>query len=169
MRIKITYVQFDYKSSFPPSSAFLRRPSPASVFGAATNARAWSAYLDFLTGHAVADYLRSHVADWSSLGPPLGPHPDLLAGSVAVLLSLVVAGGASCSARVNSAFALVNVAVLVFFIVVGFTFADVTNWTGDVTPLAASEVSILNRCRFHVRRRHQLDGWRHAARRVRGE
>ncbi len=95
--------------------------------GGATNARAWSSYLDFLLQGTIRNFTESHVAHWY-VGAPVAEYPDFVALAVVMLLTTVVALGAKCSSWFNSLFAFVNISVLVFVIVVGFIYADLDNW-----------------------------------------
>ena len=42
----------------------------AGVLGGATNARAWSSYLDFLFHGVISNYTETHLAHWN-IGPPV--------------------------------------------------------------------------------------------------
>ncbi|VDD93885.1 unnamed protein product [Enterobius vermicularis] len=102
------------------------------MLGAAAIARAWSGYLRSLFG----DYVpyTSHLAQegftfgnirhffWESL--------DLVAFSVIVVVGVFVALGSKTSTNVNSFFTIVNMLVILFVTVYGFTFADLSNWKG---------------------------------------
>lgn len=102
------------------------------MLGAAAIARAWSGYLRSLFG----DYVpyTSHLAEegftygnirhffWESL--------DLVAFSVIVVVGVFVALGSKTSTNVNSFFTVINMLVVIFVTVYGFTFANFSYWTG---------------------------------------
>ena len=96
--------------------------------GGATNARAWSAYMDSLFNGTISNFTRSNLAEWN-IGPPIAEYPDFVALALVVFMTLIVALGAKCASWFNTLFALVNVLILSFVIVVGFLYADLTNWT----------------------------------------
>ena len=96
------------------------------------NADAWSAYLDFLCDKAIVKFTRRYIGAWT-IGAPFSSQPDFVAVAVLVVLTVIVSCGAQCSSRVNSVFAFINIGVLMFVIVIGFTYSDLDNWTSEET------------------------------------
>ena len=100
------------------------------ILGAATNARAWSAYLDFLFDGAVANFTETNIATWD-VGKPMTEYPDFMAAGILLVITLVVSIGAQCTSKFNSIFVMLNVCVLIFFTVVGLINADFSNWSSS--------------------------------------
>ena len=98
-----------------------------AVTGAATNARAWSAYLDSLCHNCIANYTLLHNFTLPHY-ELLSQYPDLISAFILILVTIVVSIGVKCSAHFNGIFAGCNVAILVFFSIVGFVYAEPSNW-----------------------------------------
>nr|KAF6436420.1 solute carrier family 7 member 3 [Rousettus aegyptiacus] len=97
------------------------------VIGTASVARAWSSAFDNLIGNHI-----SHMLQGSSvaLNFPhiLAEYPDFFALGLVLLLTGLLALGASESALVTKMFTGVNLLVLVFIVVSGFIKGDLHNW-----------------------------------------
>ena len=106
--------------------------STVIIFSGAMNAQAWSAYLDFLCDQSIVNMTRHYVGEWH-VGHPFRSQPDFVAVVVLLVLTTVVSFGAQCSARVNSVFTYINIAVLLFVTIVGFVYSDFRNWTSKET------------------------------------
>ncbi|XP_051824386.1 cationic amino acid transporter 3 [Antechinus flavipes] len=108
------------------------------VIGTASVARAWSSAFDNLIGNHISLTLRGSV----SLHVPriLAEYPDFFALGLVLLLTGLLALGASESALVTKVFTGVNLVVLGFIIVAGFIKGDIHNWqlTEKDYQLAAS-------------------------------
>ena len=95
--------------------------------GAASVAKAWSGYVDALTGGVIAN------ATASALGEihvdMLAKTPDFLAFVVCLAYCSLLSVGVKGSAHFNSVFVMINITVIVFTFSVGFYYADVKNWT----------------------------------------
>ncbi|XP_069320362.1 cationic amino acid transporter 3 [Eulemur rufifrons] len=96
------------------------------VIGTASVARAWSSAFDSLIGNYISQILQSTV----SLHVPnvLAKYPDFFALGLVLLLTGLLALGASESALVTKVFTAVNLLVLGFIIVAGFIKGDLHNW-----------------------------------------
>nr|XP_003406642.1 cationic amino acid transporter 3-like [Loxodonta africana] len=96
------------------------------VIGAASVARAWSATLDSLVGNRISQALQ----DSFPLQVPhvLAKYPDFFALSLVLLLTGLLALGASESALVTKVFTGMNLLVLSFVILSGFIKGDLHNW-----------------------------------------
>lgn len=100
------------------------------AIGGATNARAWSSYLDNYTGHRISNWTLANIGDWRSIPRPIGDFPDFVAAGVLLILICVVSMGANCSGKFMSIMTSLNVSVLVFVSVVGFAGTkSFKNWT----------------------------------------
>nr|XP_060491089.1 cationic amino acid transporter 3 isoform X1 [Panthera onca] len=96
------------------------------VIGTASVARAWSSAFDNLIGNHISRTLQGSI----SLHVPyvLAEHPDFFALGLVLLLTGLLALGASESALVTKVFTVVNLLVLGFVIVSGFIKGDLHNW-----------------------------------------
>uniref|UniRef100_A0A8C4QTY2 Cationic amino acid transporter C-terminal domain-containing protein n=1 Tax=Eptatretus burgeri TaxID=7764 RepID=A0A8C4QTY2_EPTBU len=91
------------------------------IVGGASVARAWSGYLDSLTGFRVRNSTISVLGHWNL--PYFGDFPDFLAAGIVVTCTLFVACGARVSAMMNHLLAAVSLATAGFVIVFGFILA----------------------------------------------
>ena len=96
--------------------------------GAAVNACAWSAYINFLFKGQVVNMTQLYVAHWESAPRPLSTQPDLLAALIVLVIVVIISLGANCSSKINAVIVCINVLVLSFTSVVGFAYADLDNW-----------------------------------------
>ncbi|XP_023407179.1 cationic amino acid transporter 3 [Loxodonta africana] len=96
------------------------------VIGTASVARAWSSAFDNLIGNQISQTLQGSV----SLHVPhvLAGYPDFFAMGIVLLLTGLLAVGASESALVTKVFTGMNLLVLGFVIVSGFIKGDLHNW-----------------------------------------
>lgn len=97
-----------------------------SKAGTASVARAWSSAFDNLIGNRISQTLQGSI----SLHVPhvLAEYPDFFALGLVLLLTGLLALGASESALVTKVFTVVNLLVLGFVIVSGFIKGDLHNW-----------------------------------------
>ncbi|XP_023244973.1 cationic amino acid transporter 4-like [Copidosoma floridanum] len=91
---------------------------------AASVARAWSGYVDSLSGRAISNFTKSLVSGYESLGTV----PDPLAGALCLVYALLLTVGVKCSAAVNSLLTIVNLGVMGLVIGLGFYHGDIANW-----------------------------------------
>ncbi|EHB08579.1 Cationic amino acid transporter 3 [Heterocephalus glaber] len=96
------------------------------VIGTASVARAWSSAFDNLIGNHISHTLKGTIA----LHVPhvLAEYPDFFAMGLVLLLTGLLALGASESALVTKVFTVVNLLVLGFVIISGFIKGDLHNW-----------------------------------------
>ncbi|XP_005641512.1 cationic amino acid transporter 3 isoform X3 [Canis lupus baileyi] len=94
--------------------------------GTASVARAWSSAFDNLIGNHISQTLQGSI----SLHVPhvLAEYPDFFAMGLVLLLTGLLALGASESALVTKVFTVVNLLVLGFVIISGFIKGDLHNW-----------------------------------------
>ncbi|XP_058810798.1 cationic amino acid transporter 4 isoform X2 [Phymastichus coffea] len=97
------------------------------MIGAASVARAWSGYVDSLSGRAISNFTK-RLMSGHSMEEPLGTVPDPLAATLCLIYALLLALGVKCSAAVNSLLTLVNLGVMGLVIVLGFYHGDLANW-----------------------------------------
>ncbi|XP_012498599.1 PREDICTED: cationic amino acid transporter 3 [Propithecus coquereli] len=111
------------------------------VIGTASVARAWSSAFDNLIGNHISQILQGTI----SLHAPhvLAEYPDFFALGLVLLLTGLLALGASESALVTKVFTAVNLLVLGFIIVSGFIKGDLHNWklTEEDYELAMAELN----------------------------
>ncbi|CAO2623532.1 Cationic amino acid transporter 3 [Lemmus lemmus] len=96
------------------------------VIGTASVARAWSSAFDNLIGNHISETLKGTI----SLHVPhvLAEYPDFFAMALVLLLTGLLALGASESALVTKVFTGANLLVLGFVIISGFIMGDLKNW-----------------------------------------
>nr|XP_048273764.1 cationic amino acid transporter 3-like [Myodes glareolus] len=96
------------------------------VIGTASVARAWSSAFDNLIGNHISETLKGTI----SLHVPhvLAEYPDFFAMAPVLLLTGLLALGASESALVTKVFTGANLLVLGFVIISGFIMGDLKNW-----------------------------------------
>lgn len=95
------------------------------VIGTASVARAYSGYLDSLLNNTMQ---KSFEAAMPMDMAFLAKYPDWTAFAITLLLALVLSVGVQESTRFNNIFTLLNIGVVAFVIITGFTKADLTNW-----------------------------------------
>ncbi|XP_046750696.1 cationic amino acid transporter 4 [Diprion similis] len=100
------------------------------MIGAASVARAWSAYVDSLTGGLLSNYSSHLVCGYRNTDDP--PCYDFLAAAVCLLYTIPIAAGVKASAMVNAVLTLVNLVVIIMIGGMGFYYADIDNWVNDV-------------------------------------
>lgn len=100
------------------------------MIGAASVARAWSGYVDSLSGGAISNFTYRLIGD-SMKNNPLGHVPDPLAAMLCIVYSLLLGLGVKCSATVNSFLTLINLAVMGLVIGLGIYHADLSNWSSE--------------------------------------
>uniref|UniRef100_A0A0M3I2G5 AA_permease domain-containing protein n=1 Tax=Ascaris lumbricoides TaxID=6252 RepID=A0A0M3I2G5_ASCLU len=98
------------------------------MLGAAAVARSWSGYLDSLLGNAMKNSTFINMAHFDASF--FADYPDLIAFAVVVAVAIFVALGSKTSTNFNSIFTLINMLVIMFVVVYGFTFADFSLWSG---------------------------------------
>ncbi|XP_034950558.1 cationic amino acid transporter 4 [Chelonus insularis] len=101
------------------------------VMGAASVARAWSGYVDSLTGGPFKNMTQSlmYLITGNDMNEStLNFSPDPVAGVICILYALLLGCGVKVSVRLNSIFTLVNLGVIILVIGVGSQFVDLKNW-----------------------------------------
>jgi len=96
------------------------------VIGAASVAKAWTANFDALLDGSI----KGAMTKCCKLGDSsfIAPYPDLFSFALIMILTCLIAFGVKEFALVNKVFTFLNVCVIVFVIVVGFTQANLKNW-----------------------------------------
>ncbi|KAH8294031.1 hypothetical protein KR054_007511 [Drosophila jambulina] len=97
------------------------------MLGAASVARAWSGYVDSMLGGWIGNTTLELTGGIHE--PGLAQYPDILAFLVCIVYAAALAGGVKATAVFNSLLTLVNIAVMVLVISVGFWYADTNNWS----------------------------------------
>ncbi|XP_045895374.1 cationic amino acid transporter 3a [Micropterus dolomieu] len=97
------------------------------VIGTASVARAWSSTFDNLVEQKISSFFKASMTI-NVPGEVLAKYPDLFALVLILLLTGLLAFGASESALVNKIFTGINLVVLGFVIISGFVKGDTHNW-----------------------------------------
>ncbi|XP_064115861.1 cationic amino acid transporter 4-like isoform X1 [Macrobrachium nipponense] len=110
------------------------------MIGAASVARAWSGYIDSLFNGTISNATKSTIGTLHS--GYLSEYPDFLAFAVTLIYCGFLTLGVKGSAYFNSIFTLINLCVMLFVIIVGMAFADISNWNteGGFAPFGASGI-----------------------------
>lgn len=99
------------------------------MLGAASVARAWSGYIDSMVDGLIANTTIGVTGEMhESL---LAKYPDVLAFAVCICYSVAMGSGVKTTAVINAVLTLVNIAVVLLVISLGFWYANPRNWTVD--------------------------------------
>jgi len=107
------------------------------VIGTASVARGYSGYLDSLMNNTMRNHFEAAMPMHASF---LASYPDWTAFTITILLSLLLGLGVKESTKFNNAFTVLNLGVVLFVTVVGFTQADFSNWALTVNSTATSDL-----------------------------
>ena len=121
----------DVPTGLPPLIFCKTAPPPpplplADIIGASTVARAWSGYLDSLSGGVISNWMTDHIPPMNV--PGLAQEVDFLAFGITMLLTCVCAFGAKESSLVNNFLTGTNVLVIGFTIIAGAFYAKPENY-----------------------------------------
>ena len=105
---------------------------PATIAAGATNGRAWSAYLDYLTDNSISNMTKTYLPTIEGY-ELVSEYPDFVAGGIIFLLTAISCVGVQCSSKFNMVFAVVNISVLLFASITAFCYSDISNWTSNST------------------------------------
>ncbi|XP_044598884.1 cationic amino acid transporter 4 [Cotesia glomerata] len=100
------------------------------MIGAASVARAWSGYVDSLTGGTLSN-LTSDLMSGHEMSASLGHIPDPLACILCLVYALILGSGVKVSSRLNSVLTMVNLGVIGLVIGLGCQYANFGNWTDE--------------------------------------
>ncbi|XP_046497006.1 cationic amino acid transporter 4-like [Equus quagga] len=111
------------------------------LFGGANMARTWSSYLDAIFSHRLRSFTEAHVGTWQV--PFLAQYPDFLAAAIPILVSTLVFCGHRVSSWLKRTLLAINLAVILFIIILGFVLACPHNWSteeGGFVPFGFSGI-----------------------------
>eukprot|EP00112_Aurelia_sp_Birch-Aquarium-sp1_P013243 Seg2803.5 transcript_id=Seg2803.5/GoldUCD/mRNA.D3Y31 product="High affinity cationic amino acid transporter 1" protein_id=Seg2803.5/GoldUCD/D3Y31 len=108
------------------------------MIGAAAVARAWSSYFNSLVGGAVSKGLTS--AFGSIHTPGLSHYLDIFALALALIIAGVLSVGVRKSTRFQGTITFVNMAVILFIVIVGAFHAKPENWSNNFLPFGVTGV-----------------------------
>ncbi|XP_074102622.1 cationic amino acid transporter 4 [Cotesia typhae] len=100
------------------------------MIGGASVARAWSGYVDSLTGGTLSN-LTSDLMSGHEMSASLGHIPDPLACILCLVYALILGSGVKVSSRLNSVLTMVNLGVIGLVIGLGCQYANFGNWTDE--------------------------------------
>ncbi|XP_011296393.1 cationic amino acid transporter 2 isoform X3 [Musca domestica] len=95
------------------------------AIGSASVVKGLSSYLDNLCDHAMENFLGTHLP-MNVEG--LNHYPDIFAFGVTIIFAWAIAMGAKESTRLNTAFTLLNLSVVLFVIIAGLFKVSTKNW-----------------------------------------
>jgi len=95
------------------------------AIGTASVARAYSGYLDNLTGNRI--YQTFRLAFPLDI-PHLSPFPDFCAFGITILLAVLLSVGVNLSTKINNIFTTLNLCIVVLVTLLGLSKADKENW-----------------------------------------
>ena len=110
------------------------------LLGAASVGRAFSGAVDAIFDNAIRNATIEHIGTMHA--GAMSSYPDLIA-FISVLFSIAfIAGGAKLSIHVNNVLTCINLVVVLFIIIVGFSLTNPDNWErpGGFTPYGAQGV-----------------------------
>lgn len=96
------------------------------VIGSAVVARAFSAYLDDLTGGAIYNATNSALGSINLTG--FSKQVDFISFAVIVCFSLLLSTGVKRSSMLNNVLTVINVIIAIFVVIAGAFFAEGKNW-----------------------------------------
>nr|XP_058137077.1 cationic amino acid transporter 4-like [Dasypus novemcinctus] len=112
-----------------------------NLFSGATVARACSGYLDAMFDYQIRYLTETHISTWQV--PFLAPYPDFLASGIILLASAFLSFGARVSSWLNHTLAVINLCVILFIVIMGFSLASLENWSteeGGFAPFGFSGI-----------------------------
>lgn len=98
-----------------------------NLIGASSVAKAWSGYLDSMFHGAIRNGTMEHIGSMHVSW--LSEYLDFVALLVVIVASIVVAVGVRASTTFNNVLVVVNVAILLIIIAMGFHLGNLDNWT----------------------------------------
>ncbi|XP_071065774.1 cationic amino acid transporter 4-like [Dasypus novemcinctus] len=111
------------------------------LLNGAMAARACIGYLDAMFGHQIHYFTETHISTWQV--PFLAPYPDFLASGIILLASAFLSCGARVSSWLNHTFTVINLCVILFIVIMGFSLASLENWSmkeGGFAPFGFSGI-----------------------------
>lgn len=96
------------------------------LLGAAAVARAWSAYIDNLSGNFISNLTLTVFGEWHQ--QYLTKQPDFLALLICLVYAFALGLGVKATATINTVLTIINISVMSFVIFCGFSYADFSNW-----------------------------------------
>ena len=119
------------------------------VIGAASAARALSSYLDYaLFNDAVRNLIISSVMNHGT-HKVISNYPDFLAFLLTLLTTVALCLGVKLTSVANNVVTAINIAVILFIIIAGATFAESKNWA-DFLPFGYSGVLAASASAFYA-------------------
>lgn len=99
-----------------------------NIIGAAASGKAWSQFMDSIFNDSIRRYLEEEVGLMDGTGW-FDSYPDFLALGFLLIVTGLSCVGVKISSRINVVFTVVNLAVIVCIIGVGFFYANIENWS----------------------------------------
>ncbi|XP_058136997.1 cationic amino acid transporter 4-like [Dasypus novemcinctus] len=103
--------------------------------------QAWSGYLDAMFNYQIRYLTETHISTWQV--PFLATYPDFLASGIILLASAFLSCRAHISSWLNYTFTVINLCIIIFIVIMGFSLASLENWStegGGFVPLGFSGI-----------------------------
>ncbi|KAK3726735.1 hypothetical protein QZH41_000150, partial [Actinostola sp. cb2023] len=108
------------------------------LIGGASLARSWTQYLDSIIDDRIKNFTIEHIGTMDA--PLIAKYPDFLAFFVTMLITIPLCLGVSVTSKANNTVTIINLIVITFTMLVGFSFANKQNWTRNFMPFGFSGV-----------------------------
>ncbi|XP_004453069.3 cationic amino acid transporter 4-like [Dasypus novemcinctus] len=100
-----------------------------NLLSGAMVAQSWSGYLDAMFNYQIRYLTETHLSTWQV--PFLAPYPDFLASGIILLASAFLSCGARVSSWLNHTFTVINLCIILFIVIMGFSLASLENWNAE--------------------------------------
>lgn len=108
------------------------------LIGTSSLARGWTEYLDSLVDGRLQNFTAEHVGHMHA--PLLAKFPDFLAFFLTLVVTIPLCLGVTVTAKANNVITAINLTVIIFVCIIGFSFAVKQNWTKNFLPFGFSGV-----------------------------
>lgn len=108
------------------------------LIGTSSLARGWTEYMDSLLGGRIQNFTSEHIGHMHA--PLLAKFPDFLAFFLTLVVTIPLCLGVTVTAKANNVITAVNLIVILFVCIIGFSFAVKENWTNNFLPFGFSGV-----------------------------
>ncbi|CAJ0605257.1 unnamed protein product [Cylicocyclus nassatus] len=101
------------------------------MIGNAALARSWSGYLDNLVDHSISNFTMNTIGTLGTRNGFFSQYLDLVSFLLIIAAAFVVAVGTKPFSTVNTIFVFINVSIILFITIYGFSYANLSYWVGN--------------------------------------